>query len=135
MPCGCVPVVPTVDALTFAGTDARGVAMFARSALTFWPFKRAKSAASKRKITASPLKLPGVTVNSADSLWAIGVPFNNESREKAITICTAHRKPLRLNGLLFVQAECENTQGCAFVTRRREGEDLQCRLRFYIFHR
>jgi hypothetical protein len=50
------------------------------------PFRRAKNAASKRKITASPLKLPGVTVKSADSRCAISVPFNNKSREKAITI-------------------------------------------------
>jgi hypothetical protein len=72
--------------LTFADTGARGVATFARSAFTFCPFRRAKNAASKRKITASPLNVPGVTVKSAESLCAISVPFNNESREKAITI-------------------------------------------------
>ena len=71
--------------------------MFVRSAFAFWPFRRAKNAASKRKITASPLKLPGVTVKSADSLCAISVPFNNESREKAITISTALKRAVRLN--------------------------------------
>jgi hypothetical protein len=49
---------------------------------------RAKSNANKRKTTANPLKLLGVTVESAESLCAISVPFNNESREKAITIST-----------------------------------------------
>src|SRR5262249_13956458 len=85
-PCCCAPVVPAVEALTFAGTDARAVAMLPRSAFTFCPFRRAKNAASRRKITASPLKLPGVTVKSADSRCAISVPFNNDCREKAITI-------------------------------------------------
>ena len=81
----------------FADADARGVAAFARSAFTFWPFNRPKNAASKRKITASPLKLLGVTVKSTDSLCAISVRFNNESPEKAITISTAHTRPVRLN--------------------------------------
>jgi len=47
---------------------------------------RPKSNPNKRKTTANPLKVLGVTVESADSLCAISVPFNNESREKAITI-------------------------------------------------
>jgi hypothetical protein len=53
-----------------------------------WPFSRAKNAASNRKITAKPLKFPGVTATSADPFCAIGEPFNNKSREKAIIIST-----------------------------------------------
>jgi len=44
---------------------------------------RPKSNPNKRKTTANPLKVLGVTVESADSRCAISVPFNNESREKA----------------------------------------------------
>src|SRR5205807_10561808 len=86
--------VPLVGAFTFAGTGARGVVLFARSAFAFWPFRRAKNAASKRKITASPLKLLGVTVKSADSLCAISMPFNNESREKAIRFLRGENRML-----------------------------------------
>jgi hypothetical protein len=68
-----------------------------RRAFTLWPFSRAKNAASNRKITANPLKLPGVTAKSADSFCAIGVPFNNKSREKAIIISTARTRLVRLN--------------------------------------
>jgi len=34
-----------------------------------------------------------VTAKSADSFCAIGEPFNNKSREKAIIISTAHTRP------------------------------------------
>jgi hypothetical protein len=56
---------------------------------------RAKSNANKRKTTANPLKLLGLTVESAESRCAISVPFNNESREKAITNSPARRRPVR----------------------------------------
>ena len=88
----CAAVVPPPDAFTVAATGARGGTMLARSAFIFWPFIRAKSVANNRKTTASPLKLLGVTVKNGDSRCAISVPFNNESREKAITICAVHRK-------------------------------------------
>lgn len=47
---------------------------------------REKSNPNMRKTTANPLRVLGVTVESADARCAIREPFNNEFREKAITI-------------------------------------------------
>src|SRR5262249_14873465 len=111
------------DAFAFASTGACGVAAFARRAFTFWPFRRAKTPASKRKITASPLKLPGVTVKRAESLCAISVPFNNETREKAITISAGHTKHARLNRRFVCPEDDRERSQVASFARRGTAKD------------
>jgi hypothetical protein len=50
------------------------------------------------------------------------VPFNNKSREKAITIYTAHIRPMRLKCQSAVQGTTANTPKSR-LARRRDGED------------
>ena len=102
---------------------------------------RAKSNANKRKTTANPLKLLGVAVESADARCAISVPFNNESREKAITISKIYKEtggsPCSFG---WAGTDCEETARSFFPKKERRGEtslksaiDFQCRIAFVRF--